>query len=89
MLNGRVRADGLETAVVVGKHQTIGRNDYTRAEAAKVNHAVLNGIVAIIECAVRQLKILLLHGLINGIGQIVKCPHAFVGLSTCKAACSK
>ena len=38
VLYGRVAAYGLKSAVVVGEHQTVGRNHYSRAVAREVYH---------------------------------------------------
>ena len=73
--------NGLETTVVVGKHESIRRYHHTRAETTKIDHAVLDGVIALIQGPIRQLVILLLHRLIDGIGQIVQHPHSLIGLS--------
>ena len=80
VLHRRVRTDGLEAAVVVGKHKPVRTHDHTRAVAAEVHDAVLNGIIALIQSAIRQLVVLLLHRLIDGIRQVIQCPHTLVGL---------
>jgi hypothetical protein len=66
--------------MMVSKHETVWTYDHSRAEAAKVHDAVLDGIVAFIQRTVWQLIVLLLHRLVDGIGQVVKGPHALIGL---------
>ena len=80
MLDGRVLADGVETTVVVGKHQAVGRYHDTRAIAAEVNHGILDGMVTLVQLLHRQLETILLHLLIDGSGQVIEGPHALVSV---------
>jgi hypothetical protein len=73
-----MRADGLKATVMVGKHKSIGRYDNTRAIASEVYHAILDGIFALVQSTIRELVVFLLHGLINGIWQVIQCPHALI-----------
>ena len=79
MLHRRVGTDGLKAAMVVGKYQTVGTHDDTRTKTAEVHHTVLDGIVALIQCAIRQFVILLLHRLIDSIRQVIQRPHTLIG----------
>ena len=80
MLNSGVLANGVETTVVVGEHQSVGRHDNTRAEAAKVDNGILHRIVALVELLHWQLEPILLHLLVDGSRQVVQSPHAFIGM---------
>jgi hypothetical protein len=66
--------------MMVGKNKTVRTDDHTRTEATEVHDAVLDGIVSLIQRTVWQFVVLLLHRLIDGIGQIIKGPHTLVGL---------
>ena len=44
VLHGRVTSDGFKTAVVVGKHQSVGRYHHSRAVAAEVHTRLLDGV---------------------------------------------
>ena len=82
MLHGAVRADGLEAAVVVGEHQSVGAYDHARAIAREVDDALHNGIVGLVQLFVGQLVALLLHHLVHRVRQVVERPHAFIGLGS-------
>ena len=79
VLYGRVGADGLEATVVIGEDEAVGRNHDARAIAREVDDIVLDGIGVAVECRLRQCKAVALHGFIHLCGQVVECPHAFVG----------
>ena len=66
--------------MVVGKHKSVRTHDDARTEAAEVHDTVLDGILALVQGTIRQLVVLLLHRLIDGIRQVVQGPHALIGL---------
>ena len=80
VLYGRVLPDGIETAMVVGEYQSVGADDDTRTETAEVNDGILHGVLTLVQLFFRQLETILLHLLIDGVRQVVECPHAFVGV---------
>ena len=82
MLYSRVTTNSIETTVVVGEYKTIRRYYYTRAIATEVDDSILDSIVTLIQLLHRQLEAILLHLLIDGCRQVVKCPHTFIGMST-------
>ena len=77
--------NGLKTAMMVGKYQSVGRNHHARTIAREVNDSVFNGIFTLIDVGVWQFKAFGLHLLVHCLRQIVQCPHAFVGL--CRNEC--
>jgi len=80
VLDGRMRADALKSAVMVGEYQSFGTHHDTRAIAREVHHGVLHGLIAIIERVVGQLETLALHLGIDRRGQVVERPHTLVGM---------
>ena len=80
VLHSRMRADSLEATVVVGEHQSIGRYNDTRAIAREIDNGMHNGIVGLIKLFVRQTITIALHLLIDSMGQVVKRPHALIGM---------
>ena len=81
MLHGRVASDSLETAMVVGKYQTVWRNDYARAIAREVYHSILQGVLAVVELVVSHTEAFALHHLIHSVRQVVNRPHSLVSVS--------
>ena len=80
VLHSRMRADSLETTVVIGEHQSIGRYNDTRTIAREIDYCMHDGIVGLIKFFIRQTITIALHLLIDSIGQVVKRPHALIGM---------
>ena len=76
----RVAADRLKAAVVIRKHESVRRHHHTGAVASEEHHAVLHGIIALIECTVWQFVVLLLHRFIDCLWQVIQRPHTLIGL---------
>ncbi len=80
VLYRRVGVDGTEAAMVVGEYESVWRNNDSRAEAGEVYDIVADSIGRIVEHVARKLEALVDHLVVDGIGQIEECPHAFVGM---------
>ena len=74
-------SDSLETAMVVGKDQSVWRNDYARAIAREINYGILQGVLAIVELVVSHTEAFALHHLVHCVWQVVNCPHTLVSVS--------
>ena len=66
--------------MVVGKYQTVWRNDYARAIAREVDHSILQGVLAVVELVVSHTEAFALHHLIHSVWQVVNCPHSLVSV---------
>ena len=80
VLYGRMRTDGLETTVVVGQHQSVGRYDNARAVAREVDNRLHDGVFALVQLLVGSRESVSLHLLVHCVWQVVERPHAFVGM---------
>ncbi len=82
-----MRADGLKAAVVIGEDQSVRTHNHSGTVAGEVDDTVLQRLFPFVERAVRHEKAFGFHLVVDGLRQIVECPHAFV--SMCRQGCAE
>ena len=81
MIHRTVLLYAAESAMVIGKHQAIFGDDYSRTESSETDHSVFQRrMPGAIKLVGRHLQTQLFHRLTGFFIQIAKHPHTFIGM---------